>query len=106
MRPPTSSRARRSRSRSLPGRRVEDIGAILAAQGVVRSALEFEVAVRNVDAAQRLQAGTYELVTLMDPADVVAQLVAGPAPSVYRVTVIEGFRIEEILTVSRRADPS
>ena len=75
----------------------QDIGAMLAAQGVVRSALEFEVAVRAVDAAQRLQAGTYELTTLMDPAEVVAIIVAGPAPSVYRVTVIEGLRVEEIL---------
>lgn len=75
----------------------QDIGAILAAQGVVRSALEFEVAVRNVDAAARLQAGTYEMTTLMDPADVVAQLVTGPTASVYRVTVIEGLRINEIL---------
>jgi UPF0755 protein len=76
----------------------QDIGALLAAQGVVRSALEFEVAVRNVDAAQRLQAGTYELTTLMDPAEVVAMLVAGPAPSVYRVTIIEGQTVEEMLS--------
>ena len=76
----------------------QDIGAILSAQGVVRSALEFEVAVRNVDAAQRLQAGTYELTTLMDPADVVAELVSGPGAPVYRVTIIEGLRINEILT--------
>lgn len=76
----------------------QDIGAMLAAQGVVRSALEFEVAVRNVDAAQRLQAGSYELTTLMDPADVVAELVSGPGAAVYRVTVIEGLRINEILT--------
>ncbi|MGB7859166.1 MAG: endolytic transglycosylase MltG, partial [Acidimicrobiia bacterium] len=75
----------------------QDIGAMLAAQGVVRSPLEFEVAVRAVDAAQRLQAGTYELTTLMDPAEVVAIVVAGPVPSVYRVTVIEGLRTEEIL---------
>jgi UPF0755 protein len=75
----------------------QDIGAILAAQGVVRSALEFEVAVRNVDAAQRLQAGIYNFTTLMDPADVVAQLVSGPAPAVYRVTAIEGLRVNEIL---------
>jgi UPF0755 protein len=81
-----------------PGSTAEDIGAILAAQGVVRSALEFEVAVRNVDAAQRLQAGTYELITLMDPADVVAELVTGPGATVYRVTVIEGLRVSEILT--------
>lgn len=80
-----------------PGSTAEDIGAILAAQGVVRSALEFEVAVRNVEASQRLQAGTYELVTLMDPEEVVAELVSGPGASVYRVTVIEGLRVNEIL---------
>lgn len=76
----------------------QDIGALLAANGVVRSALEFEVAVRSVDAAQRLQAGTYEMVTLMDPADVVAMLVSGPGPSVFRITIIEGLRVPEILT--------
>jgi UPF0755 protein len=80
-----------------PGSTGQDIGAILAAQGVVRSALEFEVAVRNVDAAQQLKAGTYDLTTLMDPAEVVARLVSGPEPSVYRVTVIEGLRVSEIL---------
>jgi len=75
----------------------QDIGAMLAAQGVVRSALEFEVAVRAVDAAQKLQAGTYDFITLMDPAEVVAIVVAGPAPAVFRITVIEGLRTEEIL---------
>lgn len=75
----------------------QDIGAILSAQGVVRSALEFEVAVRNVEAAQSLQAGTYELTTLMDPADVVAELVTGPPASAYRVTIIEGLRVNEVL---------
>lgn len=88
-----------------PGSTGQDIGAILAAQGVVRSALEFEVAVRNVDAAERLQAGAYEMTTLMDPADVVAQLVSGPAPSVYRVTIIEGLRIEEILNALAERTP-
>jgi len=88
-----------------PGSTGQDIGAILAAQGVVRSALEFEVAVRNVDAAQRLQAGTYELTTLMDPADVVAELVSGPGASVYTVTIIEGLRINEILVRLDEATP-
>ncbi len=83
----------------------QDIGALLAAQGVVHSALEFEVAVRNVDAAQRLQAGTYALITLMDPADVVAALVAGPALAVYRVTVIEGLRVEEMLAALAETTP-
>jgi len=75
----------------------QDIGALLAAQGVVRSALEFEVAVRAVDAAQQLQAGSYDFSTLMDPAEVVAMVVSGPAPAVYRLTVVEGLRTEEIL---------
>ena len=99
----------------LPGRPVtveipigssgQDIGAILAAQGVVHSALEFEVAVRNVDAAQSLQAGTYNMLTLMDPAEVVAMLVAGPGPSVYRVTIIEGLRVEEMLVALAEKTP-
>jgi len=80
------------------GSSAKDIAAILAAQGVVRSALEFEVAVRNNEAAQRLQAGAYQLETLMDPAEVVAVLVVGPVADVYRVTIIEGLRVGEILT--------
>ena len=34
----------------------------------------------------------------MDPAEVVAVLVVGPVADVYRVTVIEGLRVGEILT--------
>lgn len=88
-----------------PGSSGQDIAAILAAHGVVRSALEFEVAVRNSEAAQRLQAGTYTLRTLMDPAAVVAVLVAGSGPEVYRVTIIEGLRTEEILTALAESTP-
>ena len=88
-----------------PGSSGQDIGAILASQGVVRSALEFEVAVRNVDAAASLQAGTYAMTTLMDPAEVVAILVTGPLPDVYRLTVIEGLRITEILTALSESTP-
>lgn len=80
------------------GSTAQDIAAILAAQGVVRSALEFEVAVRSTESAARLQAGTYNLETLMDPNEVVAILVVGPTPDVYRLTVIEGWRIEEVIT--------
>jgi UPF0755 protein len=80
------------------GSSAEEIGAILAANGVVQSALEFEVAVRNSDAASDLKAGPYRMLTLMDPAEVVALLVVGPVADVYRVTVIEGLRVEEILT--------
>ena len=85
------------------GSTAEDIGAILAAQGVVRSALEFEAAVRNNEADARLQAGTYQLETVMDPNEVVAALVVGPVADVYRVTVIEGLRVPEILTALSEA---
>jgi UPF0755 protein len=80
------------------GASAQEIGAILAANGVVKSALEFEVAVRNSDAASDLKAGTYGLTTLMDPSEVVAILVLGPVADVYRITVIEGLRVNEILT--------
>jgi UPF0755 protein len=80
------------------GSSAKDIAAILAGQGVVRSALEFEVAVRSAGAAAQLQAGTYGLKTLMDPTEVVTLLVVGPVADVYRLTVIEGLRVPEILT--------
>lgn len=79
------------------GSTAKEIGAVLAANGVVKSALEFEVAVRNAEAASDLKAGTYGLTTLMDPAEVVAILVVGPVADVYRLTVIEGLRTDEIL---------
>ena len=79
------------------GSSAQEIAAILAANGVVKSALEFEVAVRNSAAAGDLKAGTYGMTTLMDPAEAVAILVVGPVADVYRITVIEGLRVEEIL---------
>lgn len=85
------------------GSSAKDIAAILAAQGVIRSALEFEVAVRSTDSAAKLQAGTYNFETLMDPAEVVTLLVVGPIADVYRVTVVEGLRVEEILTTLAEA---
>ncbi len=80
------------------GSSAKDIGAMLAAQGVVLSALEFEVAVRSTNSASSLKAGSYNLQTLMEPNEVVALLVAGPVADVYRLTVIEGLRVNEILT--------
>src|SRR3970282_1836685 len=54
--------------------------------------------VDNSEGGARRQAGPYALQTLMDPAEVVAVLVVGPVADVYRVTVIEGLRVTEILT--------
>ncbi len=87
------------------GSTARDIGAILAGQGVVRSSLEFEAAVRETDSAASLKAGTYEFETLMDPGEVVAMIVVGPVADVYRVTVIEGLRVPEILESLAQASP-
>lgn len=79
------------------GASAQDIAAILATQGVVASAGQFETTVRTAGAAGDLQAGTYELVTGMDSSDVLAVLLAGPVTDAYRVTIREGLRVTEIV---------
>lgn len=75
----------------------QDIAAILAAQGVVASATQFEAAVRSADAAGQLRAGTYRLVTGMEPEAVLDVLLVGPAAEVTRVTIREGLRVPEVI---------
>lgn len=79
------------------GASAQDIGAILATQGVVSSAGQFEAAVRTAGAAADLQAGTYELATGMDPSEVLSVLLAGPIADSFRVTIREGLRVTEIV---------
>lgn len=79
------------------GASAQDIAAILATQGVVASASQFETTVRSAGAAGDLRAGTYELVTGMDSSDVLAVLLAGPVTDAYRVTIREGLRVAEII---------
>lgn len=79
------------------GASAQDIAAILAAQGVVASATQFETSVRTAGAAGSLQAGTYDLVTGMDSSEVIAVLRTGPATDVMRVIIREGLRAAEIV---------
>ncbi|CAN5894825.1 endolytic transglycosylase MltG [soil metagenome] len=81
------------------GASAQDIAVILAARGVVRSATEFEIAVRSAGAASSLRAGTYELLTGMTPSDVLDVLRAGPVADTIRVTIREGLRVTEIVQV-------
>jgi UPF0755 protein len=81
----------------------QDIAAILAANGVVGSATEFELALRRSGAGADLKAGAYLLVTGMDPAEIIAVLVRGPIADTYRVTIPEGLRLSEIIEVLARA---
>jgi len=69
----------------------------LAEAGVVASATEFDRAVRDARASDRLQAGRYQLETGMTPDAVLAILIEGPSRETYRITVIEGLTIGQML---------
>lgn len=73
------------------------IGQILEDQGVVRSATQFQAAVRAADAGAELKAGRYRLVTGMAPEEVIEVLRRGPVPETFQVTIPEGLRVTEIL---------
>jgi UPF0755 protein len=81
------------------GASAQDIAAILAGQGVVASATQFEAAVRTAGAAGELKAGTYQLVTGMDSSDVLAALREGPLIDAFRVTIREGLRVTEMIEI-------
>lgn len=80
------------------GASAKEIAAILAAQGVIDSASQFETVVRAAGASSGLQAGTYRLVTGMEPSHVLDILREGPAADTLRVTIPEGLRVVEIVT--------
>ena len=84
---------------SSPGASAADIAAILAGKGVVASAPEFEGLVRSEGAAAELKAGTYQLVTGMEPSQVLEALRTGPLVDVYRITIREGLRVGEMLEI-------
>ena len=74
------------------------IAASLVEEGVIGDAAEFEAAVLSQGVADQLKAGEYVLVAGTDTDELIAILVEGPEPAdLYRVTVIEGLGIEEIL---------
>ncbi|NOY55876.1 MAG: endolytic transglycosylase MltG [Actinobacteria bacterium] len=79
------------------GSAARQIGVILAENGVVPSALAFELAVRGSGVAERLQAGTYRLETGMTAGEALDVLLRGPIVDSYRVTVREGLWVTEIL---------
>ena len=81
-----------------PGETAAQIARDLHDAGVVASAAEFERVVLEARASSRLQAGVYELVTGMDAEAVLAVLVEGPeGAEVYRLTIIEGLTIGQML---------
>lgn len=88
-----------------PGTSASQIARDLAAAGVVESASEFDRVVRERRAADRLQAGVYQLETGMTPSVVLALLVEGPPRSFYRLTVVEGLTVAQMLeSIARQTD--
>ncbi len=80
------------------GSTARNIGAILQDAGVVADGGSFERFVQVGGVADELKAGQYTFVGGMSTEAIVAILVEGPPPvDVFRVTVIEGLRIEEML---------
>lgn len=80
-----------------PGAPASQIARDLADAGVVSSAAAFDRAVRDAAASDRLQAGTYDLETGMDPEVVLALLLAGPPRDDYLLTVVEGLTAAQVL---------
>jgi len=87
-----------------PGEPASQIARQLDEAGIVASGAEFERVVLEARASSRLQAGTYDLKTGMEPEAVLAVLLEGPVGGdVYRLTVIEGLTIGQMLeSVSRQ----
>ena len=85
------------------GSSARSIAGILVGNGVVPSAIEFESLVRTREAGSLLKAGTYDLVTGTDLDEIVDLLIAGPSLDVFRVTVVEGLRLAEVLDVLAEA---
>ena len=86
------------------GSSARGIAGILVDNGVIRSAATFESIVRSREAGGLLKAGRYDLVTGTDIDEIVDILVAGPTVETFRLTVVEGRRIEEVLSdIGRQA---
>lgn len=81
-----------------PGSSARQIGDLLNDEGVIDSAAEFERYVRDQGLSSSLQAGAYELTTGMGVEAAAGALVEGPASGdVYRITVIEGLTVSQML---------
>jgi UPF0755 protein len=75
-----------------------DIGTLLESAGLITDGGTFERTVRIQGVAEELKAGSYTMVGGMSINAIISQLIAGPpAPDTFRLTVIEGLRIEEML---------
>ena len=80
-----------------PGASATSIYRLLHDAGVARSGA-LQAAAQSTGAEDRLQAGTYELATDMDPEQVIAQLISGSnSTEANTFTLVEGWTVERIV---------
>lgn len=79
------------------GATAEEIAQILLEAGVIGSARQFQSAVDTAGVANSLKAGSFDLVTGMNPDALINALIAGPSIRVFDVTIREGLRVTEII---------
>ena len=80
------------------GATASSIGIALEEAGLVPDGGSFERTARIQGVSAELKAGDYTLVAGMSNTDIIRELIVGPpAPDTFRLTVIEGLRIEEML---------
>ena len=72
-----------------------EIGQLLAERGVVADPREFRSRVRDAGLGQKLLAGSYDLRTGMGYEAAIASLTAGPQVAYAKVTIPEGWTIEQ-----------
>lgn len=75
------------------------IGDLLQEAGVIRSSTQFAATVRAEGVESSLRAGVYDMETGMSNDDVIVILRQGPVERTFRVTVVEGLRVQEMLKV-------
>jgi UPF0755 protein len=89
------------------GTSVAGVAELLAEQGVIRSALAFEVNARLDDRALQIRAGTHTLTSGMSADEILAVLSAPPPEAdSFRVTIPEGLDVDETLTRIAEAEGS
>lgn len=88
------------------GATASSIGRLLEEAGIVADGGSFERTARIQGVSSELKAGDYTLVGGMSHTDIIRELITGPpAPDTFRLTVIEGLRIEEMLeSIADRTD--
>jgi UPF0755 protein len=79
-----------------PGQAVADVATKLKSQDLIRQPILFRLLVSQQNAAERLQAGTYQLSKSMTMGQIIAALQTAPSTEEKQFTIIPGMRMEEV----------